>query len=291
MIDDGVHGIVVAGSTGEMTALDDAEWLSVVKTGVEAAAGRVPVIAGAGACSTRYTIKRCLAAAKAGADGVMVVPPFYGLLTQPEVFAHFSAVAEALAANAPNCKLIIYNNPGVCHTDILPRTIVNVVATHPDQIAGVKESSGVLGRTIELAQLMASETAFARAPRFQIICGCDTLAVQMFALRKPDGSPTVSAWIAPPANVLPRVLVELYEASLPETAGGNPDRAEVVGASLQPLLELFEASGQYVALSKYGAGSVRKVDAGRPRAPIADVSQELTARLDRCIADVTCELR
>ena len=96
LIKSGVHGLTPLGSTGEFAYLDSAQRTSVVQATIEAAAGRVPVVAGTGALSTKETVALSRHAEQAGAAGVMVVPPFYDPLPWPELLVHYTAVADAI---------------------------------------------------------------------------------------------------------------------------------------------------------------------------------------------------
>ena len=107
LIGAGVGGLVPGGSTGEFTTLSNAERRVLVETTVEAAAGRVPVVAGTGALSTRETVELSVHAERAGAAAVMVVPPFYEPPAWPELLAHYTAVADAIAI-----PIMYYNLPG-----------------------------------------------------------------------------------------------------------------------------------------------------------------------------------
>src|SRR5918911_3988772 len=102
----GVGGLVPGGSTGEFTTLSHAERRELVEVTVEAAAGRVPVVAGTGALSTRETVELSRHAEASGAAAVMVVPPFYDALSWPELLAHYAAVADAIAI-----PIMYYNLP------------------------------------------------------------------------------------------------------------------------------------------------------------------------------------
>ena len=102
----GVGGLVPGGSTGEFTTLSDAERREVTEVTVEAAAGRVPVVAGTGALSTHETVELSVHAERAGATAVMVVPPFYEALSWRELLAHYTAVAEAISI-----PIMYYNLP------------------------------------------------------------------------------------------------------------------------------------------------------------------------------------
>ena len=106
LVDAGVGGLVPGGSTGEFTTLTNAERREVIEVTVEAAAGRVPVVAGTGALSTRETVELSLHAERAGAAAVMVVPPFYEALGWRELLAHYTAVADAISI-----PIMYYNLP------------------------------------------------------------------------------------------------------------------------------------------------------------------------------------
>src|SRR5215204_1701191 len=106
LIDGGVGGLVPGGSTGEFTTLSHAERRLLVEATVEAAAGRVPVVAGTGALSTRETVALSVHAEQAGADAVMIVPPFYDALSWRELLAHYTVVADAI-----EIPIMYYNLP------------------------------------------------------------------------------------------------------------------------------------------------------------------------------------
>ncbi len=137
-VDQGSHGLVPVGTTGESPTLTHAEHDLVVETVVQAAAGRIPVIAGAGSNNTVETVRLVEAAKKAGADAALVVTPYYNKPTQSGLIAHFTAAA--------NCGLpiIIYNIPGRSVVDMTPATM-GALAELP-MIVGVKDATGDLSR-------------------------------------------------------------------------------------------------------------------------------------------------
>ena len=137
-VDQGSHGLVPVGTTGESPTLTHAEHDLVVQTVVQAAAGRIPVIAGAGSNNTVETVRLVEAAKKAGADAALVVTPYYNKPTQAGLIAHFTAAA--------NCGLpiIIYNIPGRSVVDMSPETMGKLAAL--PMIVGVKDATGDLSR-------------------------------------------------------------------------------------------------------------------------------------------------
>ena len=145
----GVDGLVPVGTTGESPTLTNEEHLRVIQLVVEAAKKRVPVIAGTGSNSTRETIEMSAAARKVGADGLLLVTPYYNRPGQEHLYRHFKAVVEAVPLPS-----VLYNVPGRTACDLLPETIARL-ADLP-QVVGVKEATGSALRASQvLAQLEA----------------------------------------------------------------------------------------------------------------------------------------
>src|SRR3546814_5446483 len=142
-IAEGSSGLVPVGTTGESPTLSHAEHKRVVELCIEIAAGRVPVIAGAGSNNTREAIELATYAERAGADALLVVTPYYNKPTQKGLFAHFSAVAEAV-----KLPIVIYNIPGRSVIDMMPETMSALVGAHRN-IVGVKDAPGKLERVSE----------------------------------------------------------------------------------------------------------------------------------------------
>ena len=138
-IDQGSNGLVPVGTTGESPTLTHAEHEAVVEAVVRVAAGRIPVIAGAGSNNTREAIGLAQHACKVGADGLLVVTPYYNKPTQEGLIAHYTAVHDAT-----DKPIIIYNIPGRSVVDMTPETM-GTLARLP-RIAGVKDATGKLER-------------------------------------------------------------------------------------------------------------------------------------------------
>lgn len=145
-IQGGISALVIVGTTGEGSTLTDEEHRQVISFAVEKVAGRVPVIAGTGSNDTSYAIELSRHACEAGADGLLVVTPYYNKATQKGLIAHFTAIADAV-----DKPIILYNVPGRTGCNIKPET-VSVLADHP-RIVGVKEASGDLSQVAQIAQL------------------------------------------------------------------------------------------------------------------------------------------
>jgi 4-hydroxy-tetrahydrodipicolinate synthase len=138
----GTNGLVPCGSTGESATLTHEEHVEVVKHVVRVARGRVPVIAGTGSNSTAEAIRLTRGAEEAGADGALLISPYYNRPTQDGIYRHYAAVAEAT-----KLPLIVYNIPGRTASNIAPETIGRL-ARIPN-IVGVKEATGSLAQVVE----------------------------------------------------------------------------------------------------------------------------------------------
>ncbi|SES15057.1 4-hydroxy-tetrahydrodipicolinate synthase [Rhizobium sp. NFR03] len=193
VISEGSHGVVPVGTTGESPTLSHAEHKRVVELCIEAVGGRVPVIAGAGSNNTREAIELAQHAEKAGADGILVVTPYYNKPTQKGLFAHFSAIAEAV-----KLPLVIYNIPGRSVIDMTPETMGALRKAYPS-IVGVKDATGKIERV--------SEQRITCGADFVQLSGEDATALG-FNAHGGVGCISVTA------NVAPRLCAAFQEATL-----------------------------------------------------------------------------
>jgi len=208
-LEQGSHGLVIGGSTGESGALEESELASLLQIGVSRAAGRVPVIAGAGGASTARAVRLAQLARGVGADAVLAVTPYYSRPTQSGLRAHFEQLAEI-----GGLPVILYNVPARTDVDLLPDTVASL-APHP-QIIGVKEALPDPTRMQALLRL--------RQPGFVVLSGDDPTALRAFAAGA-DGLISVVA------NCVPAACAELYRSA----RAGNMQAAEEIDAMLVPL--------------------------------------------------------
>ncbi|AUX26668.1 dihydrodipicolinate synthase [Sorangium cellulosum] len=179
----GVSGLVPCGTTGESPTLTEAEASAVIQRVVEKARGRVPVLAGTGSFSTKKTIATSRAALAAGADGVMVVMPYYSRPSQDGLREHLLAVARAVSG-----PIVLYNVPGRTSVDLSAETTDRICAAAPN-VVGIKDATGNVLRCQELVRRLGD--------RLTVLCGDDALTLAMMAL----GAQGV---ISVTSNVLPR---------------------------------------------------------------------------------------
>ncbi len=191
-IAEGTHCIGVVGTTGESPTVSVEEHCEIIRVAVEQSAGRVPIMAGAGANSTREAIELSEFAKKVGADCTLQVVPYYNKPTQEGIYQHFKAIAEAV-----DIPVVLYNVPGRTVADMLPETALRLAQV--PGVIGVKEATGNLERAAWLIK---------QAPKgFSIYSGDDPTAVALMLL---GGHGNVSVT----ANVAPRAMAQLCEAAM-----------------------------------------------------------------------------
>ena len=208
----GTHGIVSVGTTGESATLTHTEDAEVITATVEYAAGRIPVIAGAGSNATAEACQLTEAATAAGADAILSVAPYYNKPPQRGLIAHFKAVA-----GATDLPVILYNVPGRTVTDIADDTALELAETA--NIVGIKDATGDLTR----AEYLLTH----RPDGFFVYSGDDPTAMEL-CLMGGDGDISVTA------NVAPALMSQMIDAAM----GGDRELAESLN---QKLLGLHRA--------------------------------------------------
>jgi 4-hydroxy-tetrahydrodipicolinate synthase len=210
----GVDGLVPVGTTGESPTLTNEEHLRVIQLVVEATKKRVPVIAGTGSNSTRETIEMSAAARKVGADGLLLVTPYYNRPGQEHLYRHFKAVIEAVPLPS-----VLYNVPGRTACDLLPETIARLAEL--PQVVGVKEATGSALRASQILSQLG-----ARNDRVAVLSGDDATAFPLFAL----GARGVISVVS---NVAPAQMSAMWDAA----AAGDWKKARELHYRLLPLGE------------------------------------------------------
>ncbi|HSE95612.1 MAG TPA: 4-hydroxy-tetrahydrodipicolinate synthase [Methylomirabilota bacterium] len=206
----GTDGLVPCGTTGESPTLSHEEHRRVVEVVIQAAAGRIPVVAGTGSNSTAEAIEMTVHAARAGAAGALLVSPYYNKPTQEGLYRHFRAVAEA----APDLPLILYNIQGRTAVNIETDTLARL-AQLPN-VVGVKEASGSLDQM--------TQVILACGPDFTVLSGDDNLTLPLMAV---GGRGVISVL----GNFLAREVTDLTHAAL----DGDWKRARELHLRLYPL--------------------------------------------------------
>lgn len=231
-LEGGIHGLVVAGSTGEANALDDSEYDALLQAAVRQVAGRVPVLAGTGTSNTAKTIALTRRAQASGADAALVVTPPYVRPTQAGLLAHFDAVA-----GQGGLPVVLYNVPGRTGCDMQPETVARL-ASHPG-IIGIKEAVDAESRMQALLPL--------RSPQFAVLSGDDPTARRAI-LAGADGLVSVGS------NVAPRAFRRLFDLA----RAGNAAEAQAEDARMQGLYAFLSAEPNPIPvkalLAEFGYG-------------------------------------
>jgi 4-hydroxy-tetrahydrodipicolinate synthase len=210
-VDAGIDGLVPCGSTGESATLSHLEHRRVVEIVIETVAGRIPVIAGTGSNATREAIELTMHAKEAGAQGALLLSPYYNKPTQEGIYAHYAAVAAETAF-----PIIVYNVPGRTASNISAETVGRLARL--DNIVGIKEASGDLD---QMAHVIA------RSPSdFAVLSGDDSLTLPLLAL---GGKGVIST----SANVAPGPMCELVR----RFGAGDLSGAQEMHYQLLPLFD------------------------------------------------------
>jgi len=256
-IQQGTHGIVPVGTTGESPTLSHDEHKRVVEIAVEVARGRVPVIAGAGSNSTAEAVGLAQYAKSVGADAVMVVTPYYNKPSQEGLYRHYTAVADAAAL-----PLIIYNIPSRSVIDMTPETMARL-AKHPN-IVGVKDATANLARPLHTRRTCG--------PDFIQLSGEDHTVLPFLAA---GGHGCISVT----ANVAPRACADIHQA----WAEGRVAEAMAIQDRLLGLHDAMFCESNPVPV-KFAA-SLLGLTHAHCRLPLAPISETAQARVRAAMAE------
>ena len=236
-IENGIEGLIPLGSTGEFLSVSREERTAITETVIRAAAGRVPVLIGTGAEDTREAVALAREADGMGADGVLVIPPFYSVPTEDELYVHYKGIADAIGI-----PVMVYNNPATANVDLTPPILARL-----STIAGccyVKESILDVTRVRD------------------ILAACDgRMAVFAGVLGYESAWLGAVGWVAVCSNVVPRLSADMFRAA----AAGDRATALPLYRRLAPLLP-WVGGPRYVSGTKAALHLIGR-DMGPPRPP------------------------
>jgi len=256
-IENGIHGIVPVGTTGESATLDFGEHKRVVELTVKTVNGRVPVIAGTGANNTLKAIEFSESAKESGVDAVLSVAPYYNKPNQEGIYQHFKTIADAV-----DIPMILYNVPGRTVVDILPETVARLAEI--DNIIGIKEACGSLEQISDVIRFCPDD--------FILLSGDDFTSMPTIFV---GGKGVISVV----SNVSPRAMAELMEASL----AGEIAKANEIHYRLFPMMKLmFRCPSP--APAKKVLELMGKIKDGTPRLPITPVDEPTVVKLQEAMS-------
>lgn len=247
----GISGLVPVGTTGESPTVTHEEHLDIIRCTIEAARGRVPVIAGTGSNSTQEAVVMTKVADEAGADGMLLVAPYYNRPTQEGIFRHFSAIAEVT-----DKPIVLYSIPGRCGVEIGVGVIERLRAKYP-HVAHVKEAGGSVDRVDQIISVLGDSVT--------VLSGDDSLTLPFMAV----GAKGV---ISVASNYLPREVSKLAALAL----AGDYAKARALHRRLYPLFKTFfiESNPSPVKFAMARAGIIGSEEVRLPLCPLSDASRK-----------------
>lgn len=256
LISAGVHGLIIAGTTGEYYAQSTEERITLMKLAKDIIKGRVPLIIGTGAIRTEDSILFAENAKAIKADALLIATPPYAYPTSREIALH--ALAIDRAANLP---AMLYNYPGRMSV-MMDEEVLDRVGRSPNFCA-IKESSGDINRVHLLAR---------DYPHIQLSCGMDDQALEFFAWG-------ARSWVCAGSNFAPEAHIALYKACAIE---GDFDKGRRIMSAMLPLMSVLEQGGKFVQCIKHGL-SLRGIPVGPPRKPLQPLNKDDKRALEQVV--------
>ncbi|HZK30817.1 MAG TPA: 4-hydroxy-tetrahydrodipicolinate synthase [Methanoregula sp.] len=254
----GIHGIVPCGSTGESATLTFEEHEKVIEIAVNKVNGRIPVVAGSGSNNTAEAVRLTKAAKDIGADGVLVISPYYNKPNRSGLIKHYTKLADL------DIPVIMYNVPGRTGQNLEP-DLVAELAAHPNIVA-IKEASGNIGQISRIIEETQDDD-------FLVISGDDNITLPIMAL---GGAGVISV----AANVDPKRMVAMYEAM----KKGDNQKALVLHYALSPLMRSMFIDTNPIPVKK--AVELLGMAGGPVRLPLDDLDDKKTEQLKKILATI-----
>ena len=254
-LEKGTNGLVPSGTTGESPTLTGAEKLALFGTVIEAAAGRIPVIAGTGNYNTRESLEMTRSAKNLGADAALVITPYYNKPTQEGLYRHFMTIADSV-----DLPLIVYNVPGRTSVNILPETVARL-ADHPNIVA-VKEASGNLAQVSRIHELCGD--------KITILSGDDGLLLPILSV---GGQGVISVT----GNIVPDRINSLIAAF----EQGNHREALAIHRQLADLNRILFIETNPIPIKT--AMNMMGFEMGSFRLPLCDLSPQNRKKLEETL--------
>ena len=250
-ISEGTDAIIICGTTGESATMSDEEKKETIRFTVEKVNNRIPVIAGTGSNNTKHSIELSQYAEEVGADGLLIVTPYYNKTTQKGLIEHYTAIADKV-----NIPIIVYNVPGRTGLNALPSTLFEM-SKHPN-IRGVKEASGNIAQVAEIARLVDDD--------FYIYSGNDDMVVPLLSL---GGHGVISVV----ANILPKDTHNMVQFFL----DGDIEASKELQLKMKPLIDALFIEVNPIPVKE--AMNLLGMKVGPCRLPLTSMSNENREKL------------
>ena len=263
LIGAGVHGLIIAGTTGEYYAQTTEERIQMMRLAKKIIGNRLPMIVGTGAIRTEDSIVYAEAAKEIGADALLIATPPYAYPTGREIALHCLAIDRA--ANLP---AMLYNYPGRMCVNMDEETL-DRLGRSPNFCA-IKESSGDVNRLHMLAR---------DYPHIALSCGMDDQALEFFAWG-------ARSWVCAGSNFAPEAHIQMYQACAVE---GNFTKGRAIMSAMLPLMRVLEQGGKFVQCIKHGL-TMRGIECGPPRRPLQPLNKDDKRELEEVIRTMSTAL-
>ncbi|MBJ8052923.1 4-hydroxy-tetrahydrodipicolinate synthase [Bacillus cereus] len=224
-IEQKVAGIIINGSTGEFVSLSKEERFNMVETVLKEVDGRIPVIVGTAAETTKETIEYTKHAEAHGADCALIINSYYCKPKEEEIYFHFKEIS-----NAVNIPMMLYNNPFTSGVDMSTELMLRI-GKECENVTHIKESSGDIRKARDLVR--QGQDAF------QVFCGSEDLVMESYLVG-------ATGWVSVAGNIVPGLVTKMYE----HFQNGELEKAWEMNDAILPLCEFLEGSGKYVQIVK-----------------------------------------
>ncbi len=258
-IQEGTDSIIICGTTGETSTLTHKEHIECIRYTVEKVNKRIPVIAGTGSNCTDTAIFLSREAQEQGADGLLIVSPYYNKATQKGLIAHFTTIAEAV-----DLPIIMYNVPGRTGCNMMPETVATLVK-NVKNIVGIKEASANLTQITEIMHLTDG--------KIDLYSGCDEIIVPVLSV---GGAGVISVV----SNVAPRKTRDIVAKFLDGDIKGSLE----IQLELIPLISALFIEVNPIPVKK--ALNLMGFNVGTLRMPLTDMEEENTKKLEKAMKDI-----
>jgi 4-hydroxy-tetrahydrodipicolinate synthase len=246
-IDGGTDAIVIAGTTGESATLSMEEHRDVIRAAIEFTKHRVPVVAGTGSNCTQTAIQLSQEAEEAGADGLLIVTPYYNKATQQGLIAHYSRIADST-----KCPIIMYNVPGRTGCNLLPETVATLVR-EKENIVGLKEATGNMAQAARTLALVDGN--------LDVYSGEDALVVPLMSL---GAIGVISVW----SNVAPSKVHQMCDSFFK----GDIETAKKLQLEAIPLIDALFSEVNPIPVKK--AMNLMGMEVGPLRGPLCEMGED-----------------
>ncbi|EEL87512.1 Dihydrodipicolinate synthase [Bacillus cereus AH1272] len=255
-----VAGIIINGSTGEFVSLSKEERFNMVETVLKEVDGRIPVIVGTAAETTKETIEYTKHAEAHGADCALIINSYYCKPKEEEIYFHFKEIS-----NAVNIPIMLYNNPFTSGVNMSAELMLRI-GKECENVTHIKESSGDIRKARDLVR--QGEGAF------QVFCGSEDLVMESYLVG-------ASGWVSVAGNIVPGLVTKMYE----HFQNGELEKAWEINDAILPLCEFLEGSGKYVQIVKRSMELHGQVG-GPSRYPRLGLTEEEDQKLQTILSEI-----